>query len=273
MTFFCVVENVGGGVRSHPAVINLLAVRNSEILVEMWGRTMKRSLRKRAVRERRMERASGWEGRMREIGGEEIKHSPLSLSRYKPQTCGNIEAEVLLKCHRSRQLECRQGRSWKSPGLPGHFKALPRSQSSSALRGCPCCRPYRGQMRLIYEQNFISRGVHHMLFSAVLRGAVFHQMFRSYPLFFSNSTSYYLCLTTRISHRVTAKHFYNTDCLFYCYLVSYSPQLQPPQMTKVVTALLKSVTARAHTDKSVSKCQFPNCPKESVFVCSIVYCF
>lgn len=35
MTFFCVVENVEGGVRSHPAVINLLAVRNTEIEVKM----------------------------------------------------------------------------------------------------------------------------------------------------------------------------------------------------------------------------------------------
>lgn len=30
MTFFCVVENVEGGVRSHPVVINLLAVRRSD---------------------------------------------------------------------------------------------------------------------------------------------------------------------------------------------------------------------------------------------------
>lgn len=35
LTFSCVVENVGGGVRSHPAVINLLAVRCTEIEVEM----------------------------------------------------------------------------------------------------------------------------------------------------------------------------------------------------------------------------------------------
>lgn len=36
MTFFCVVENVGGGVRSHPAVRNLLAVRNTEIELEIY---------------------------------------------------------------------------------------------------------------------------------------------------------------------------------------------------------------------------------------------
>ena len=35
MTFFCVVENVGGGVRSHPAVRKLLAVRHIEIELEM----------------------------------------------------------------------------------------------------------------------------------------------------------------------------------------------------------------------------------------------
>lgn len=40
MTFFCVVENVVGGVISHPAVINLLAVRHTGIEVEMWGRTV-----------------------------------------------------------------------------------------------------------------------------------------------------------------------------------------------------------------------------------------
>lgn len=31
MTFFCVVENVDGGVRSHPAAINLLTARNTEV--------------------------------------------------------------------------------------------------------------------------------------------------------------------------------------------------------------------------------------------------
>lgn len=36
MTFFCVVENVGGGVRSHPAVINLLAVRRTKCCKKEW---------------------------------------------------------------------------------------------------------------------------------------------------------------------------------------------------------------------------------------------
>lgn len=37
--FCCVAENAEGGVRSHPAVINYLAVRNTEMEEEMWGRT------------------------------------------------------------------------------------------------------------------------------------------------------------------------------------------------------------------------------------------
>lgn len=107
--------NVGGGVRSHPAV--------TDIEMQTWRRGSERwnkgefSFQKETL-ERGRERQ--WGGRYRALfpslplpssHPKGIKRSPFPSANTNSRHTRNTEAKVSLKCHQSQQLECRQGQS------------------------------------------------------------------------------------------------------------------------------------------------------------------